>query len=461
MNDENHNTEYKRIWKDEYLKWVCGFANAQGGKIYLGVGDDMSVIGVSHLHQLLEDIPNKTVTMLGVVPIVSHIMREGKDLIEIDIEHSNIPISYKGVFYVRSGATNQELRGLALQQFLMKRFGKSWEDMPCYGATLDDIDPQAIRFFLKKGIKEKRMSPDAENSTPEEVISNLGLMEDGVPCNGAILLFGKHPQRRFVTSAFKIGRFGSTNFDLLSQEIVDGNLIQMPERVMRVLDEKYLIRPIHYEGMQRIEPLELPEEALREIICNSIVHRDHQGTWTQMSIYGDHIRLWNEGKLPDDLSVDKLMGKHTSMPRNPKMAEAFYRAGFIEAWGRGIEKVVNEFKADGLTPPSFTVEQGGVTVYIPREKFVAVNIGGTTVVNPQNGSEKGSEKSSEKGSEKPRERIVSEMSENPSVTINELATMLSISDRAVSKHLKKLQEEGVIKRIGADRGGHWEVVNRS
>lgn len=461
MNDENHNTEYKRIWKDEYLKWVCGFANAQGGKIYLGVGDDMSVIGVSHLHQLLEDIPNKTVTMLGVVPIVSHIMREGKDLIEIDIEHSNIPISYKGVFYVRSGATNQELRGLALQQFLMKRFGKSWEDMPCYGATLDDIDPQAIRFFLKKGIKEKRMSPDAENSTPEEVISNLGLMEDGVPCNGAILLFGKHPQRRFVTSAFKIGRFGSTNFDLLSQEIVDGNLIQMPERVMRVLDEKYLIRPIHYEGMQRIEPLELPEEALREIICNSIVHRDHQGTWTQMSIYGDHIRLWNEGKLPDDLSVDKLMGKHTSMPRNPKMAEAFYRAGFIEAWGRGIEKVVNGFKADGLTPPSFTVEQGGVTVYIPREKFVAVNIGGTTVVNPQNGSEKGSEKSSEKGSEKPRERIVSEMSENPSVTINELATMLSISDRAVSKHLKKLQEEGVIKRIGADRGGHWEVVNRS
>ena len=231
------------------------------------------------------------------------------------------------------------------------------------------------------------MSPDAENSTSEEVISNLGLMEDGVPCNGAILLFGKHPQRRFVTSAFKIGRFGSTNYDLLSQEIVDGNLIQMPERVMRVLDEKYLIRPIHYEGMQRIEPLELPEEALREIICNSIVHRDHQGTWTQMSIYSDHIRLWNEGKLPDDLSVEKLMGKHTSQPRNPKMAEAFYRAGFIEAWGRGIEKIVNGFKADGLTPPTFSVEQGGVTVNIPREKFVAINLGGTTDIDEFKGSE--------------------------------------------------------------------------
>lgn len=94
MNNENHNTEYKRIWKDEYLKWVCGFANAQCGRIYIGIDDDMSVVGVTHLHQLLEDIPNKIVTMLGSVPSVSHIERDGKDIIEIDVEPSNIPISY-------------------------------------------------------------------------------------------------------------------------------------------------------------------------------------------------------------------------------------------------------------------------------------------------------------------------------------------------------------------------------
>ena len=451
MNNENQNIEYKRIWKDEYLKWVCGFANAQGGRIYIGIGDDMALIGVSHLHQQLEDIPNKIVTMLGIVPTVSHIVQDGKDIIEIDIDHSNIPISYKGAFYVRSGATNQELRGVALQQFLMKKFGRSWEDMPCYGATMDDIDPEAIKYFLKKGIKEKRMSPDVDSSTPEEVISNLGLMEDGVPCNGAILLFGKYPQRRFITSSFKIGRFGATNFDLLSQEIINGNLIQMPERVLRTLDDKYLIRPIHYRGLQRVEPLEIPEEALREIICNSIVHRDYQGTWTQMSIYSDHIRLWNEGKLPEDLSIEKLMDKHTSKPRNPKMAEAFYRAGFIEAWGRGIEKIVNGFKGEGLTPPTFSVEQGGVTVYIPRERFEAVNLGGTTEINRHQSSGKSSGKS--------RDRIVREMKDNPLVTINELATMLSISDRAVSKHIKKLQLDGVIRRVGAARGGYWQVIN--
>lgn len=465
MNNENQNTEYKRIWKDEHLKWVCGFANAQGGRIFIGIDDDMSVAGVSHLHQQMEDIPNKIVTMLGIVPSVSHIERDGKDVIEICIDPSNIPISYKGTFYMRSGATNQELRGLALQQFMMNKFGRNWEDMPCYGATMDEIDPEAIRYFLKKGIRERRMPPDAEDSTAEEVISNLGLMEDGVPCNGAILLFGKNPQRRFVTSSFKIGRFGYANFDLLSQEIVDGNLIQMPERVMRVLDEKYLIRPIHYVGLQRVEPLELPEDALREIVCNSIVHRDYQGTWTQMSIYRDHIRLWNDGKLPNDLSVEKLMGKHTSRPRNPKMAEAFYRAGFIEAWGRGIEKIINGFKTEGLTPPTFSIEQAGVTVNILREKFEAINMGGTTDTYRHKDTDaqdaaKSNLESNRKSDLKSNLKIKEILMSAPRTTIRQMMNLTGLSESGVKKVLRKLKQAGEIRRVGPDKGGYWEVLTK-
>ena len=223
--------------------------------------------------------------------------------------------------------------------------------------------------------------------------------------------------------------------------------------------------------MQRKEPLEIPEDALREIIFNSIVHKLQFGTWNQMSIYDDHIRLWNEGVLPENYTLETLMSKHTSKPRNPKMAQVFYRAGFIEAWGRGYEKIMKAFDKANLKRPEFTVEQGGVTAVIYREIFMSVRgYQNRTRTEPepiqtkqdtQKGSEKGSEKSSEKGSKKTRDRIVCEMKENPLVTINELATMLSISDRAVSKHLKKLQEEGIIKRVGADRGGFWEVINHS
>ncbi|MBD5353083.1 MAG: winged helix-turn-helix transcriptional regulator, partial [Bacteroides sp.] len=190
------------------------------------------------------------------------------------------------------------------------------------------------------------------------------------------------------------------------------------------------------------------------------------GTWNQMSIYDDHIRLWNEGVLPEDYTVETLMSKHTSKPRNPKMAQVFYRAGFIEAWGRGYEKIMKALDKANLKRPEFTVEQGGVTAVIYREIFMSVRgdkqPNQNRTKNEQDtrkSSEKGSEKSSEKGSKKTRDRIVCEMKENPSVTINELALMLSISDRAVSKHLKKLQAEGIIRRVGADRGGYWEVIN--
>jgi ATP-dependent DNA helicase RecG len=304
------------------------------------------------------------------------------------------------------------------------------------------------------------MPRDAENSTPEEVISNLGLMDDGVPCNGALLLFGKHPQRRFVTSSFKIGRFGSTNYDLLSQEIVDGNLIQMPDRVMRTLSDKYLIRPIHYEGLQRVEPLELPEDALREIICNSIVHRDHQGTWTQMSIYNDHIRLWNEGKLPEDLSIEKLMGKHTSKPRNPKMAEAFYRAGFIEAWGRGIEKIVNGFKADGLTPPTFEIEQGGMTVNIPREKFVEISLNGGVDGEPNQNRTKTELKPNQNRTKKEEKDQIIELIRNDSqITRAELAVQLQLHESSVQRRLDALVKAGRIRHIGPANGGSWQIID--
>lgn len=148
MNQENQNVEHKRIWKDEYLKWVSGFANAQGGKIYIGIDDDLTVVGVDNLHKQLEDIPNKIINNTGVFPETNHIMVDGKDVIEIVIEPCGMPISYRGAYYYRSGATKQELRGNALHQFLLKKMGLNWEDIPCDGVTLDDIDDGAIEYFL-------------------------------------------------------------------------------------------------------------------------------------------------------------------------------------------------------------------------------------------------------------------------------------------------------------------------
>ncbi len=463
MDLEGQNIEYKRIWKDEYLKWVSGFANANGGKIYIGIDDDMSVVGVSKLHEQMEDIPNKIINLTGVFPETNHVVMDGKDVIEIIIEPCGMPISYRGVYYYRSGATKQEIRGSALHQFLLKRMGLNWEDIPCDGATLDDIDDNAIGYFLDHAIEEGRMEPESRKSSKEEVLSNLGLISGGVPTNGAVLLFGKYPQRQFVTSSFKIGRFGSDDADLLNQDQIEGNLIQMTDRIIQVLSSKHLIRPIHYEGLQRKEPLEIPEEALREIIFNSIVHKLQFGTWNQMSIYDDHIRLWNEGVLPEDYTVETLMSKHTSKPRNPKMAQVFYRAGFIEAWGRGYEKIMSAFDNANLKRPEFIVEQGGVTAIIPREIFMMVRgVQKSEDGGAKTGAKTGAETGAKNGAKNisnltvRQKSIISIINTNPTVSLDEIAEELGIGTTTVDREIKKLKH--IIRRVGARNGGHWEII---
>ena len=231
---------------------------------------------------------------------------------------------------------------------------------------------------------------------------------------------------------------------------------------MQVLSSKYLIRPIHYEGLQRKEPLEIPGEALREMIFNSIVHKLQSGTWNQMSIYDDHIRLWNEGVLPEDYTIETLMSKHTSKPRNPKMAQVFYRAGFIEAWGRGYEKVMKAFDRARLKRPTFTVEQGGVAAIIPREIFMSIRDGqrqedaNRTLTGDRLEIDQKPTRNRPETDQK--NRIVEIIRLNPTVSRSELAAELKIHGSSVKRRLEALMKENRIRRIGPDKGGSWEVI---
>ena len=108
---ESQNVECKESWRDKYMKWICGFANAQGGRIYIGVNDKREIVGVKNSKRLMEDIPNKVAIHLGIVVNVN-LHHEGElDYMEIVVEPSNIPIAYRGTYHYRSGSTKQELRG--------------------------------------------------------------------------------------------------------------------------------------------------------------------------------------------------------------------------------------------------------------------------------------------------------------------------------------------------------------
>ena len=449
MNNENQNIEYKESWRDEYVKWLCGFANAQGGKLYIGINDKGEVCGVENAHKLSEDIPNKVVSFLGIVAEVNVLDKDGKDYIEINVAPSDVPISYKGKYYFRSGSTLQELNGAALQNFVLRKMGRSWDEVINDRATLKDIDREAVDYFIRKGIEAERVPEDLRKASTEEVLTSLGLIDDkGGLTNAAVLLFGKNPQRYYPSAVFKIGRFGIDEADLRFQDVIEGNILQMAERVMDVLKAKYLISPVRFEGMQRYEKLELPKEALREILYNAIAHKDYTGPDIQMHVYDSSIEIWNEGELPEGYTQETLFARHSSKPRNHKIANVFFKAGFIDTWGRGFQKIRDGFETDGIPMPQIENFCGGVRVSIERTVFVKLSVG------DQTGGQ-----TTQKSVQKSVQKIVDFISENPNITTQEMANLLGMNRSIVARHIKTLQEKGIIQRVGPDKGGHWEILS--
>ena len=462
ISGESQNIEYKESWRDEYLKWICGFANAGGGTIYVGVNDNKEIIGVDNSKRLMEDIPNKIVTHLGIVADVN-LLHEGKmDYIEIIVEPSNIPIAYKGIYHYRSGSTKQELRGTALQQFILKKMGRSWDDIGNDRATIDDIDRKAIDYFLRKGIEAQRIPEDQREASTKDILDSLGLIDnDGLLKNAAILLFGKNPLRFFPSIAFKIGRFGKNEADLMFQDVIDGNIIQMADRVMQILQGKYLVSPVRFEGMQRYETLEIPKEALREILYNAIAHKDYTGPDIQMHVYDDHLEIWNEGELPLGYTEETLMGRHSSKPRNRNIANAMFKAGFIDTWGRGYMKIREGFEAAGIPMPKVQNFCGGVQVTVQRTKFMQMMNVGNNVGNDVASNVVSSVVSVSQVQLTERQREIYKLIKaNSFISSKQMSVVLSVVHRTIQRDLAALQKAGIIIREGNTSAGHWVLLKQ-
>ena len=466
---EKHILEYKRQWDDEWLKWLCGFANADGGTLYIGISDKQHIIGVDNSKKLMEDIPNKIVSKLGIYPDVRLLEEDGKEIIEIEVAPSQESVLLDGVLYKRVGATNQIVKGQALKDFYARKLNATWDSRIIRGATLDDIDPEAIKYFLLKGIDKGRLPKESVDDSVEKVLKNLEVMTDDDELTlAALLLFGKNPQHYCLNARIKIGRFGHSQAALMNQDLIDGDLIRMADRVMEALDAKYLIRPIHYEGMQRREPMELPEEGLREILYNLEIHKDYNGPDSLIRVFDDRITFWNQGSLPAGITPESIFRPHDSQPRNRLIANAFYMAGFVEAWGRGYELITEAFTKEGLEVPTIEEEFGGVRVIVKREIFYGIQHGGR--VDPKTGRliKAGDTKNVTNDVTKKlteRQRVILEMlpfgdienvTKNERVTTALLAGRFGKDPRTIKRDMKVLQDFGIVTHVGPSNGGYWK-----
>lgn len=246
---ETSNVEFKESWKDDYLKQVCSFANAQGGVLYIGIADDGSIVGLDSTSRLLEEIPNKLMNLMGILPMVEFLAGNEREYLRISIPPSSQPVSFRGRFYVLSGTTTQELNGTPLQDFLLKRLSVTWDQLGDDRTQFSDINPDTVKRFIEYSIAANRLSTEARTMEIPVLFANLHLLDHKQRISrAAILAFAYEPMKFFPSMVLKIGRYMSLT-ELVTQDFFECNLFTMIERCIETIKTKYLNARISYNGI--------------------------------------------------------------------------------------------------------------------------------------------------------------------------------------------------------------------
>ena len=340
-----------------------------------------------------------------------------------------------------------------------------------------DLDGHTLDDFRERASDSGRLNQNILDSSDSEVIERLRLREGRHLKRAAILLFHPEPRTFFREAYLKIGYFRGA--DIIYQDAVEGDLFSQVEHAMDLLYSKYSRALISYDGVYRVETHPVPYQAMREAVTNAVIHRDYAvPAPIQIRIYDDRVAIWNAGRLPTGWSLENLTGEHASRPYNPAIADAFFRAGLIEAWGRGIHRIRQACEEAGNPAPHWRIEPGdGLWVEFPfSAAYLAADARLRRAVDPPENHQKttrsdgeqpeNSQKTARKDQEQATraslyDRILALLRQDPSASRREIAAALGTTRSTVRYRLDKLRTAGKIERVGPDKGGYWRVLSCS
>ncbi len=432
---EDQNIEWKENWRDDYLKWICGFANAQGGRIFIGLDDSGNVVGVADYARLLEDIPNKILQTLGILADVDLHEASGRYYIEIIVAPSSVPINYRGEYHYRCGSTKQVLKGNALNEFLLQKSGLKWDGLITDSFSIDDLDRESFDIFRREALRCRRISEEDVTMSHAQLLDQLGLISGGKLKNAAVLLFHRKPEKLIAGCYVKIGRFTNES-ELLYHDVVSGSLFLIADRVIDLLYAKYLTASISYERDVRVERYPYPRPAIREAVLNAIVHCNwRDNVPIQIRVDDNSLSISNSCILPLGWTVETLTKRHRSRPFNPCIANAFFRAGYIESWGRGIARLYQYCSQYGVPAPQYELLGEDITVVFSSVQNRDASSGETEATLPNIPAAELSAVEM---------KLVSEIKKNNIISQTALAEKLKISRRTVQRLKKQLISKGVL-----------------
>jgi ATP-dependent DNA helicase RecG len=380
--------EFKRSTGEikEGMQTLSAFLNSSGGTVLFGVRPDGAVEGQEVSDQTLRDIAQAADRFeppahlsIGRVKV-----KAGREVVAVAVESGSDtrPFTYEGRAYERVGSTTRKMPQSKYEKLLLDRaHGKRrWENFPAEGAELRDIDRDEVFRIVEAARSTGRLVGPIGNRLAD-VLDRLSVRKDGRILQATVVLFGKTFLPDYPQCELRMARFrGLDKTEFLDQRSVRGPAFKLLEEAQLFCQRHFPLPGKIVPGkLQREDKPLIPPDAMREILVNALIHRDYSiaGGAVSLAIFDDRVEVWSAGRFPSGITPDMLTRKHLSVLRNPMIADVFYRAGLIEQWGRGTNRVAEMCRAAGIAEPLFQ-EIGPFAVVTFR-----VRVGTTAQVTPQ------------------------------------------------------------------------------
>lgn len=506
---ELQNIEFKFIWKKDYLKEICGMANSDGGKIFIGKDDDGNTVdlGIKETRNLLESIPNSIVQSMNFYNVSVDAKTDYLGhYIEITVHKSESPVFYQGKMFKRIGTGTFSLDGKGQQSAMIEVRNKTWDSTLVDEVSIDDLDEESFQIFREEAISSGRLSGKSLE-TREKILEELDLVKNGKLTIAAVLLFHRKPSKIIPGVSVLIGKMRN-DADVVSTDELKGSLMMLSRSILEIIKVKYLYALISYDMPTRIETYPYPFDALREAIFNALMHNDwSSGQSILIKVYDHSLSILNRAILDEEWTVEHHKSRHI----NPLISNTFNKAGLVEKFGTGITKMLDSCKDAGNPVPTFETSMSGLDfcvtfhaskLYRASEKYRAMNTDSVVdykkviaqmdkltegdndfdSLNDVDVSIKGLDVSKKQGNvsingtnvsidktkgpisedDDPvvirKKQIMKILKSDSRTTEEQLQTELSVTARTIYRDIEWLKENGYLERIGSKRTGSWHVI---
>ena len=460
---------------------IVAFANADGGVIAIGVSDKTRKIeGVDqHMEKLNELLRVPFDFCNPSVPVTcSYLPCTDKDGNDNHVLLMQVPASMylhtnqADEAFMRVGDKSRKLGFDERVQLMYDKGERFYEDTAIYGATIDDIDMNAVAEYAQLvGYGKTPLEYLRENNG--FLTTNKNGEEDvSVAC---ILLFGKDPQRFFPRSRTRFIRYEGVDervgaeMNVIKDVIFEGTILNQVQKTIEFIETQVREHTFLGQHGQFITRRDYPKFVIQEMVVNSCCHRAHniKGTEIQIKMFDDRLVFESPGKLPGQVKPSNIRNTHFS--RNPKIAAFLKAYHYVKEFGEGMDRICREQEANGAGAPSFRTDDFILKITVPKviEKGTeTVNVKENVTENTRKVIEINDgriEKVIEKAAllnEKLTENrilIIKLMIENPYISKSELSKHIGISENSISRNIEALRGK-YLRRIGPDKGGFWEIV---